>query len=120
VQTGTTVDPATGTISLFKDAQGPTGIGAFGHAFPGESGGRNQIRGQGFAGLDFGLSKRWIMPWKESHSLQLRWEVFNVPNLHRFDVQSANLNIDSGPAFGLYTGLLTNPRVMQFALRYEF
>jgi hypothetical protein len=60
------------------------------------------------------------MPWKESHSLQLRWEVFNVPNLHRFDVQSANLNIDSGPAFGLYTGLLTNPRVMQFALRYEF
>jgi hypothetical protein len=52
--------------------------------------------------------------------LQLRWEVFNVPNLHRFDVQSANLNIDSGPAFGLYTGLLTNPRVMQFALRYEF
>jgi hypothetical protein len=118
--TGTTVDPTTGTISLFKDPQGATGIGAFQHAFPGESGGRNQIRGQGFAGLDLGLSKRWIMPWKESHSLQLRWEVFNVPNLHRFDVQSANLNIDSGAAFGLYTGLLTNPRVMQFALRYEF
>jgi hypothetical protein len=118
--TGTTVDPTTGTISMFKDAQGATGIAAFAHAFPGESGGRNQIRGQGFAGLDLGLSKRWIMPWKESHSLQLRWEVFNVPNLHRFDVQSANLNIDSGAAFGLYTGLLTNPRVMQFALRYEF
>jgi hypothetical protein len=120
IATGTTVDPTTGTISIFKDAQGATGIGAFAHAFPGESGGRNQIRGQGFAGLDLGLSKRWIMPWKESHSLQLRWEVFNVPNLHRFDVQSANLNIDSGAAFGLYTGLLTNPRVMQFALRYEF
>ena len=118
--TGTTVNPADGTISLFKDPQGSTGIGAFRHAFPGESGGRNQIRGQGFAGLDLGLSKRWMMPWKESHSLQLRWEVFNVPNLHRFDVQSANLNIDAGQAFGLYTGLLTNPRVMQFALRYEF
>jgi len=120
VETGTTVDPATGTISIFKDPQGATGIGAFRHAFPGESGGRNQIRGQGFAGLDMGLSKRWIMPWKESHSLQFRWEVFNVPNLHRFDVQSINTNIDSGPAFGLYTGLLTNPRTMQFALRYEF
>ena len=66
------------------------------------------------------LSKRWIMPWKESHSMQFRWEVFNVPNLHRFDVQSVNTNIDTGPAFGLYTGLLTNPRTMQFALRYEF
>jgi hypothetical protein len=117
---GTTVDPTTGTISIFKDPQGPTGIGAYRHAFPGESGGRNQIRGQGFAGLDMGLSKRWIMPWKESHSVQFRWEVFNVPNLHRFDVQSVNTNIDSGPAFGLYTGLLTNPRTMQFALRYEF
>ena len=120
VATGTTVDSTTGKVSLFKDPQGATGIGAFRHAFPGESGGRNQIRGQGFAGLDAGLSKRWVMPWKESHSMQLRWEVFNVPNLHRFDVQSANMNIDSGPAFGLYTGLLTNPRTMQFALRYEF
>jgi len=120
VQTGTTVNPADGTISIFKDAQGDTGIGAFRHGFPGESGGRNQIRGQGFAGLDLGLSKRWVMPWRESHSVQFRWEVFNVPNLHRFDVQSINTNLDSGPAFGLYTGLLTNPRTMQFALRYEF
>jgi hypothetical protein len=124
VETGTTIIPATATsasaVSIFKDPQGATGIGAFRHAFPGESGGRNQIRGEGFAGLDMGLSKRWIMPWKESHSMQFRWEVFNVPNLHRFDVQSINTNIDSGEAFGRYTGLLTNPRTMQFALRYEF
>jgi len=36
--------------------------------------------------------------------------------MHEFDMQSANLNIDSGAAFGLYTGLLTN----LVALRYEF
>jgi hypothetical protein len=36
--------------------------------------------------LDLGLSKRWKMPFGESHSLVLRWEVFNVPNLKRFDV----------------------------------
>jgi len=59
------------------------------------------------------------MPWKESHSLQFRWEVFNVLNLTRFDVQRATTSIDSG-SFGNYSGLLTNPRVMQFALRYEF
>jgi hypothetical protein len=123
VETGTTSIAATAsrasTISIFKDPEGPTGIGAFRNAFPGESGGRNQIRGEGFASLDFGLSKRWIMPWSEAHSLQFRWEVFNVPNLHRFDVQSINTNLDSS-AFGNYTGLLTNPRTMQFALRYEF
>jgi hypothetical protein len=51
--------------------------------------------------------------------VQFRWEVFNVLNLTRFDVQTVDTNLDSG-AFGLYTGLLTNPRVMQFALRYDF
>jgi hypothetical protein len=108
-----------GSVSLFHDPNGATGIQAFRHAYPGESGGRNQITGDGFAGLDLGLAKSWRMPWKESHRLRLRWEVFNVLNLHRFDVQSVDTNLDSG-SFGLYTGLLTNPRVMQFALRYEF
>lgn len=48
-----------------------------------------------------------------------------MPNLHRFNVQ-AGLG-DGAPslnqvpsAFGDYAGLLTQPRVMQFALRYEF
>jgi len=59
------------------------------------------------------------MPYSESHSVQFRWEVFNVLNLTRFDVQSITKAIDEG-AFGQYSGLLTNPRVMQFALRYEF
>ena len=78
-----------------------------------------RLRGPGFAGLDLGLSKRWKMPWGESHNLVFRWEVFNVPNLHRFDVQTVDTDITS-PSFGNFSGLLTNPRVMQFALRYEF
>ena len=67
-----------------------------------------------------GLSKRWKMPRKESQSLQFRWEVFNALNLTRFDVQSLNLSITNASTFGDYSGLLTNPRVMQFQLRYEF
>ena len=55
-----------------------------------------------------------------SHSVLFRWEVFNVPNLKRFDVATITTGIDQGPAFGTYSGLLTNPRVMQFALRFEF
>ena len=75
----------------------------------------------GFFGIDMGLSKRWIMPWTEKQSLQFRWEVFNITNSVRFDVQSLNSIVDFyGPTFGNYTRLSTNPRVMQFALRYEF
>jgi hypothetical protein len=34
--------------------------------------------------LDMGLYKSFKMPW-EGHSLQFRWEVFNVTNTQRFD-----------------------------------
>jgi hypothetical protein len=77
VQTGVYKFPD-GTVNLFKDPQGATGIGAFRNDLPGESGSRNSLRGPGYAGLDAGLSKRWVMPYAESHSLQFRWDVFNV------------------------------------------
>ena len=116
-----------GTISVFAN---PTAAFAdFQHPFPGQSGSRNVIRGDGYAGLDMALNKRWKMPF-EGHSLEFRWEVFNVPNLHRFNVDSGLqtgsacaciASLQQVPnAFGAYTGLLTSPRVMQFALRYEF
>jgi len=106
--------------NIFVDPNGPTGIGAFRHDFPGESGGRNQIRGPGFAGLDAALSKSWKMPYAESHLLKFRWEVFNVLNHPEFDVNTVTNEIDQQGSFGAFSGLLTNPRVMQFALRYEF
>ena len=112
-----------GNVSVFANPTDALNNG-FSHTFPGGSGSRNVLRGQGYAGLDMSLSKRWKLPF-EGHSLQFRWEVFNVPNLHRFNVM-AGLG-DGAPslqqlpqAFGDYTGLLTQPRVMQFALRYEF
>lgn len=114
---------ADGSVNLFPEdlPQLPLGLGVgpFRHDLPGESGNRNTVRGPGFAGLDLGLSKRWRMPHAESQSLLFRWEVFNVPNLKRFDVQTITTDISSS-SFGIYSGLLTNPRVMQFALRYEF
>jgi hypothetical protein len=118
VRSGTFRQPD-GSVNLFADPQGPTGLGAFRNDLPGESGTRNSVRGPGYAGLDMSLTKRWKMPW-ESHTLQFRWEVFNVLNLTRFDVQTITNGLDAGPAFGNFSGLLTNPRVMQFALRYEF
>jgi hypothetical protein len=106
-----------GTVNMFAD--GTAAVADFIHPYPGAAGSRNTFRGDGFAGFDTGLSKRWRMPW-EDHSVQLRWEVFNVPNLTRFDVQSNRPEIDLSTQFGNYTNLLTQPRVMQFALRYEF
>ena len=116
-----------GSVSVFANPS--AAFADFQHPFPGQSGSRNVIRGDGYAGLDMVLNKRWMMPY-EGHSLEFRWEVFNVPNLHRFNVDSG---LQTGTAcaciaslqqvptsFGAYTGLLTSPRVMQFALRYEF
>src|SRR5258708_6742188 len=111
-----------GFVNLFGDPTTATNVlnNSFQADFPGQVGNRNNLRGDGFAGVDLGLSKRWKMPYSESHSLQFRWEVFNALNLTRFDVQSLSLSITNASSFGNYTGLLTNPRSMQFALRYEF
>jgi hypothetical protein len=107
-----------GNVNLFSN--GTAAISAFQNPFPGQGGARNQIRGPGYFGVDMGLSKRWRMPYSERHSMQFRWEVFNVPNAKRFDAISAAPELDISSTFGNYTRLLTNPRVMQFALRYEF
>jgi len=120
IQTGAFKNPSDGSVNLFK--VGPTAAASFfREPLPGEAGQRNFLRGDGYFGIDMGLAKRWTMPWTEKQSLQLRWEVFNVTNSTRFDAQSTNNAIDSfGSQFANYTRLLTNPRVMQFALRFEF
>jgi hypothetical protein len=92
---------------------------------PGQVGSRNVLRGDGYADLDVSLVKRWKMPYAETHSLEFRWDVFNVTNLTRFNAQGVGSSLltsltQSPNSFGAYTSLLTQPRVMQFALRYEF
>lgn len=121
VHTAVTKQSATFAVpNIFPDPLGPTGIGAFRHDYPGEAGTRAPIRGPGFAGLDAALSKSWKMPYAESHLLQFRWEVFNVLNHTEFDVATITDALDQQGSFGAFSGVLTNPRVMQFALRYEF
>jgi hypothetical protein len=50
--------------------------------------------------------------------LQLRWDVFN--NLTGFDVESLSLSLSNTKSLGNHTCLLTNLRVVRFALRCEF
>lgn len=85
---------------------------------PGESGIRNLLRGDGYFSIDMGLMKSF--PITETHRLQFRWEVFNVTNSVRFNVDDLTAFPDITTTFGRYNGTLTQPRIMQFALRYEF
>jgi len=118
VQTGGATKTGDGRVLMFPH---PTAaFNAFEFTYPGQSGTRNPVRGDGFLSWDSSLSKRWIMPYNEKHSLQFRWEVFNVGNFTRFNVQSNQPVLTDSTNFGTYTGLLTNPRVMQFGMRYEF
>ncbi|MBV8052050.1 MAG: hypothetical protein JOZ80_12715, partial [Acidobacteriaceae bacterium] len=124
-----TAKPKTGTfkgngqVNVFADPAAAQA--AFTLPLPGQVGSRNVLRGDGYAGLDMSLVKRWKMPYNEAHSLQFRWEVFNVLNLTRFNAQGVGSSLLTSLTqqpnnFGVYTSLLTQPRVMQFALRYEF
>jgi carboxypeptidase family protein len=111
-----------GSVSIFADpAAAQTD---FTLPLPGQVGSRNILRGDGYASWDMSLGKRWQLPWEQS-SIQFRWEVFNVPNLTRFNAQGVGSSLltsltQSPNNFGAYTSLLTEPRVMQFALRLEF
>ena len=104
--------------NLFPDPA--TALKSYANTVPGQTGERNGLRGDGYFTVDFNLGKTWKLPI-EGHSFQFRWEVFNVTNTVRFDPRSTTLDLGSGTAnFGKYSTTLTNPRVMQFVLRYEF
>jgi hypothetical protein len=87
------------------------------NGYPGEAGQRNHFRGDGYFGIDSGLSKSWAI--QEGKSLKFSWEVFNVTNSVRFDTHSLNNDASSG-GFGDYTATLTSPRIQQFSLRFSF
>jgi len=70
--------------------------------------------------IDMGVFKRFIMPFSEKQSLQIRAEGFNITNTPNFDTYTASLSLGSQGSFGKYSSLLNTPRVFQFAMRYEF
>lgn len=85
--------------------------------YPGEAGERNNFRGDGFLTFDSGLSKTWKTG--DFGSIKFAWEVYNVTNTVRFDPSSINSGLTGG-SLGVATSLLTDPRRMQFALRFDF
>jgi Carboxypeptidase regulatory-like domain/TonB-dependent Receptor Plug Domain len=112
VVNGTYVGP-----DMFSDPAAAEG--EFRPEWPGESGVRNNVIGQGMFDIDTGVSKSF--PLGETRRLEFTWQAFNALNSVRYDVRSAQPSLGYGPTqFGAYTSTITTPRFMQFALRFAF
>ena len=97
---------------------------AFRPEWPGESGVRNTVIGDGMFNVDTGVSKDFSLG--EQRKLEFSWQAFNTLNSVRYDVRGrlgseAQPSLSQDPSkFGRYYSTLTQPRFMQFALRFEF
>jgi len=92
---------------------------AFRPEWPGESGVRNNVIGDGMFNIDTGVSKDFSLG--EARRLEFSWQAFNVLNSVRYDVRGAQPSLSYDPTqFGKYLSTLTTPRFMQFALRFVF
>lgn len=105
-----------------------------GTAFAGASGtdfgnvGRNVLRGPRQVNVDLSVIKRF--PFREAKSVEFRAEFFNLFNQVNFSNPIANVNaatidqntgriIDPGD-FGRITSASNNPRLIQFAVKFNF
>jgi hypothetical protein len=91
-------------------------VSSFYGQFPGETGSRGILRGPKSMSMDLSLGKTLRLPW-EGHSVQIRGEAFNAFN--RVNFTNLNLTLSSPTTFGQFTET-SEPRIVQFALRYEF
>jgi len=97
-------DPATGTVH-------PVATG-FGNSRPGI------IRGPDQRNTDLAISKRFGLPWpNEVSNLEFRGELFNAFNTPQF--ADPDTEQDSA-TFGQVLSTVASPRVVQFALKFNF
>ncbi len=74
------------------------------------------LRGPDQRNLDIGVQRTF--PLTESQNVQFRAEFFNVTNTPKF-AQPVN-DLAAGPSFGVVSATASNPRIIQFALKYNF
>ena len=127
-----TTPTRTGEPNLFGDPV--AAYRSYRNPIPGEAGNRNILRDPSYIVLDSGLSKSFSLT--ESKRVIFRWDVFNVTNTQRFTgVDSDGFGLPRDPflfnpatgsgnappsTFGNLTAIQGSPRIMQFALRFEF
>ena len=93
-------------ISCFEDAP----AGELGNAS------RAPAYGPGFVNTDFSVIKHF--PIRESMGIDFRAEIFNLFNHTQFGLPGNDA--DSATNFGVITSTVNNPRLVQFALKFNF
>jgi len=91
-------------------------VNSFADQYPGQTGMRAALRLAAMTNFDIAVGKSFRLPW-EGHRIQFRAEAFNAFNNVNFIKPSLALHAPA--TFGEFTDTMA-PRVMQFALRYEF
>ena len=77
---------------------------------------RNQLTGPGFQNFDLTFQRR--IPLGQRYAATLRWDIFNVFNTVNFGIP--NKDISTAATFGTISGLASDPRTMQIAIRFQF
>jgi hypothetical protein len=77
---------------------------------------RNQLYGPGFQNFDMTFQRQ--IKLGQRLAANLRWDIFNVFNTVNFGLP--NKDIGTPSTFGTISGLASDPRTMQLALRLTF
>jgi hypothetical protein len=112
VKSGVQIDQ-NGNPSIFANTNAAN---SFVDELPGHTGTRAALRLASMFNTDMTVAKVFKLPW-ESQRIQFRAEAFNVFNNVNF--ANPSLALTSPGTFGEFQSV-SDPRVMQFALRYEF
>jgi hypothetical protein len=85
---------------------------------------RAPIYGPRFVNTDFSIIKDFPLSFREGMNLQFRAEFFNLFNHPQLYLQGGSgtgeQDINSPATFGVVTGTVNNPRLVQFALKLRF
>ncbi len=76
------------------------------------------LHGPGQSVTDLSVIKMFPLKWPEAARVEFRAEFFNAFNQTAFS--DPDNYISNGPSFGTITSTVSNPRIMQFALKLNF
>lgn len=105
-------EPAGTCLNPLPDGNCPAMATAFGNGRMGILRGPNQIN------TDISLIKMFPLGSNERRIVEFRTEFFNVFNHPIFN--DPDIYASDGPSFGVINSTVSNPRVMQFALKFNF